>query len=101
MDDRIESLSDDVFKEQFADSPQLLAFWEAHFAGPENAVARHRLLEVSDSGSFSLRPWVDSLHTLQAWLDAGACGWALKERWNRGANSLDARGSEQLEKKFV
>ena len=70
MDDRIESLGDDVFKEQFADSPQLLAFWEAHFAGPENAVARHRLLEVSDSGSFSLRPWVESLHTLQAWLDA-------------------------------
>ena len=49
MDDRIESLGDDVFKEQFADSPPLLAFWEAHFAGAGTDVERHRLLEVSDS----------------------------------------------------
>lgn len=66
----IESLGIDVFKAQFAHSPQLLSFLEANFAGADNSVARQQLLEATDESDFSLRQWVESLRTVQAWLDA-------------------------------
>lgn len=60
----------DVFKEQFADSPQLLSFLEANFGGAEREESRRTLLESADSSEFSLRQWVESMRTLRAWLDA-------------------------------
>lgn len=73
----------DVFKEQFADSPQLLAFLEANFTGIENIEARHQLLQVlvaTDESDFSLRQWIESLRTLQAWLDARNLQMAMEEQ---------------------
>ena len=66
----IECIGADIFNEQFADSPQLVAFLEAHFAGIENTPARRQLLEAADESEFSLHQWVESLSTAQAWLDA-------------------------------
>lgn len=66
----IQSLGYPVFKDMFANSPQLVAFLEANFAGPENQAARSRLLEYADESDYSLRHWVESLHTIQSWLDA-------------------------------
>lgn len=66
----IESLGIEIFQEQFADSPKLLAYLEANFSGGENVALRGQLLEAADESSFSLRQWVESLRTLQSWLDA-------------------------------
>lgn len=66
----IESLGEKAFKQQFADSPKLLALLEANFSGAENAVARHQLLELTDESAFSLRQWIESFRTMRAWLDA-------------------------------
>ena len=56
-----ECIGADIFSEQFADSPQLVAFLEAHFAGIENTSARRQLLEAADVSEFSLHQWVESL----------------------------------------
>ncbi len=64
-----DSLGEEGFKKQFADSPQLLAFLEANFAGSVNAAALKTLLENADESAFSLRHWVEALRTLRAWLD--------------------------------
>ena len=48
----IESIGADIFSEQFEDSPQLVAFLEAHFAGIENTSARRQLLEAADESEF-------------------------------------------------
>lgn len=66
----METLGSDVFKQMFADSPRLVAFLDAEFSGPANDAARHRLLESVDESQFSLRDWVESLRTVQAWLDS-------------------------------
>jgi len=66
----IECIGADIFSEQFGDSPQLVAFLEAHFAGTENTPARRQLLEAADESEFSLHQWVESLSIAQAWLDA-------------------------------
>ena len=55
----IECIGADIFSEQFADSPQLVAFLEAHFAGIENTSARHQLLEAADENEFPLHQWVE------------------------------------------
>ncbi len=65
-----DSLGAEIFKKQFAASPQLLAFLEANFSGPENVEARQLLLSSTDESAFSLRHWVEALRTLRAWLDA-------------------------------
>lgn len=69
MREIIEVLGPELFQQQFADSPQLLAILEASFTGAENAVVRQQLLELSDESAFSLRDWVESMRTLRAWLD--------------------------------
>ncbi len=76
----IESLGAEAFNRQFADSPQLLTFLEANFAGGENMTARHQLLEATDESAFSLRQWVESLHTLQSWLDARSLEMPIDEQ---------------------
>ena len=76
----IESIGADIFSEQFGDSPQLVAFLEAHFAGIENAPAMRQLLEAADESEFSLHQWVESLSIAQAWLDARGLELAIGEQ---------------------
>ena len=69
MLDIIECIGADIFNEQFADSPQLVAFLESHFDGIENTLARRQLLEAVDESEFSLHQWVESLSIVKTWLD--------------------------------
>lgn len=66
----IDKVGFDAFHNQFADSPQLLAFLEANFSGHHNHSARLQLLESTDESHFSLRDWVEALRVMRAWLDA-------------------------------
>lgn len=80
MDEIIERLGIDIFNEQFADSPKLVALLEANFAGVENAEVWHQLLEATDESEFSLHQWVDSLSIVIAWLDSRGLELAMKEQ---------------------
>lgn len=80
MDEFIESLGAEVYKQQFADSPQLLLFLEANLCGVENAAARDQLLQAADESSFSLRQWVDSLRSVQAWLGGHSLEMSLEDQ---------------------
>ncbi len=80
MDEIIERLGIDIFNEQFADSPKLVALLEAYFAGVENAEVWHQLLEATDESEFSLHQWVDSLSIVIAWLDSRGLELAMKEQ---------------------
>ena len=80
MDEIIELLGIDIFNEQFADSPKLVALLEANFAGVENAEIWHQLLEATDESEFSLHQWVDSLSIVIAWLDSRGLELAMKEQ---------------------
>lgn len=80
MVDVIESPGTEKFQEQFADSPKLLAYLEANFSGGDNAALRARLLEAADESAFSLRQWVESLRTLQSWLDARGLDMPVAEQ---------------------
>ena len=80
MDEIIERLGIDIFTEQFADSPKLVALLEAYFAGVENAEVWRQLLEATDESEFSLHQWVDSLSILIAWLDSRGLELAMKEQ---------------------
>ena len=80
MDEIIELLGIDIFNEQFADSPKLVALLEAYFAGVENAEVWHQLLEATDESEFSLHQWVDSLSIVIAWLDSRGLELAMKEQ---------------------
>jgi len=80
MDEIVERLGIDIFNEQFADSPKLVALLEAYFVGAENAEARHQLLEATDESEFSLHQWVDSLSIVIAWLDSRGLELAMKEQ---------------------
>ena len=80
MDEIIERLGIDIFNEQFADSPKLVALLEAYFAGVENAEVWHHLLEATDESEFSLHQWVDSLSIVIAWLDSRGLELAMKEQ---------------------
>jgi hypothetical protein len=58
----------DLFREQFADSPDTVAFLEANFCdAPAGLIAA--LLEGADESDFSLREWVEALRVLSHWLD--------------------------------
>ena len=74
----IERLGIDIFNEQFADSPKLVAVLETYFAGAENIEARRQLFEATDESEFSLHQWVDSLSVLIAWLDAHGLEMAME-----------------------
>ncbi|MBL6918938.1 MAG: hypothetical protein ISR41_00355 [Puniceicoccaceae bacterium] len=80
MDEIVERLGIDIFNEQFADSPKLVALLEAYFVGAENAEVRHQLLEATDESEFSLHQWVDSLSIVIAWLDSRGLELAMKEQ---------------------
>ncbi|MDQ8194715.1 hypothetical protein QEH59_09775 [Coraliomargarita sp. SDUM461004] len=75
----IDSLGAEVFKQQFADSPQLLAFLEANFTGAERAAVRQQLFNSTDESAYSLRQWVESLRTVRAWLDARGLEMSLED----------------------
>ena len=76
----IECIGADIFNEQFADSPQLVAFLEAHFDGSENTLARRQLLEAADESEFSLHQWVESLSIVKTWLDVRGLALAMGEQ---------------------
>jgi len=65
----INTLGRETFHKMFADSPQLIALLDAKFGGSENEASRDRLLELVDESDYSLRHWVESVRTVQAWLD--------------------------------
>ena len=75
-----ECIGADIFNEQFADSPQLVAFLEAHFAGIENTSVRRQLLEATDVSEFSLHQWVESLSIVKTWLDVRGLVLAMGEQ---------------------
>ena len=76
----IECIGSEVFNEQFADSPQLVAFLEAHFDGIENTLVRRQLLEAADGSEFSLHQWVESLFIVKTWLDIRGLVLAMGEQ---------------------
>ena len=76
----IECIGADIFSEQFADSPQLVAFLEAHFAGIENTSARRQLLKAADESEFSFHQWVSRSVSQKAWLDARGLELAMGEQ---------------------
>jgi hypothetical protein len=53
--------------EEFADSPSLLAYLDAHFKGAEDL--QRALLEEVDESDFSLRDWMEALLVLNQWLE--------------------------------
>ena len=80
MLDIIECIGADIFNEQFADSPQLVAFLESHFDGIENTLARRQLLEAVDESEFSLHQWVESLSIVKTWLDVRGLVLAMEDQ---------------------
>ena len=80
MDDIVKRLGTDIFNDKFADTPQLVVFLAAYFAGVENTEARHQLLEATDESEFSLHQWVDSLSIVTAWLDSRGLELAMQEQ---------------------
>jgi hypothetical protein len=52
---------------QFADSPSVLSYLEAHFQGEDHL--QHALLEQADESAFSLHQWVEGLIVLSQWLE--------------------------------
>ena len=80
MLDIIECIGADIFNEQFADSPQLVAFLESHFDGIENTLARRQLLEAVDESEFSLHQWVESLSIVKTWLDVRGLALAMGDQ---------------------
>ncbi|MGZ0654230.1 hypothetical protein ACWPKO_00190 [Coraliomargarita sp. W4R53] len=89
----INSLGVDVFKAQFGDSPQLLSFLEANFAGAENAERRQQLLDSTDESLFSLRQWVESLRTVRAWLEARGLEMSIEDELGYVCCAGDAAGA--------
>mgnify|MGYP001075583129 CR=1 FL=1 len=55
------------FWAQFADSPGVLSYLEAHFKGVD--ALQHALLEEADESAFSLHQWVEALIVLSQWLE--------------------------------
>jgi hypothetical protein len=80
MVDVIEILGTDIFRREFADSPKLLAYLEANFSGDSQMSIRAQLLEAADESDFSLRQWVESLRTIQCWLDARGLAMPLEDQ---------------------
>ena len=93
MSEIIECFGADVFNEQFADSPQLVAFLKAHFAGIENTLARRQLLEAADESVFLLHQWVESLSIVQAWLDVRGLQLAMREKIGYVCCACEVAGS--------
>ncbi len=52
---------------QFADSPSVLAYLQAHFKD-EDAM-QHALLDAADESDFSLHQWVEALIVSSQWLE--------------------------------
>ena len=93
MDEIIERLGIDIFTEQFAYSPKLVALLEAYFAGVENAEVWRQLLEATDESEFSLHQWVDSLSIVIAWLDSRGLELAMKEQISYVCCAAEAAGA--------
>ena len=89
----IECIGADIFNEQFADSPQLVVFLEAHFNGIENNSVRRQLLEAVDVSEFSLQQWVESLSIAQSWLDARGLELAMGEQIGYVCCAVEAAGA--------
>jgi hypothetical protein len=53
--------------EQFANSPSVLAYLDAHFEGADDLL--RALLEEVDESDFSLHDWMEALLVLNQWLE--------------------------------
>ena len=93
MLDIIECIGADIFNEQFADSPHLVAFLESHFDGIENTLARRQLLEAADESEFSLHQWVESLSIVKTWLDVRGLVLAMGDQIGYVCCAGDAAGA--------
>ncbi len=69
MVDFVTAIGPELFREQFAGSPAMIAFLDAIFRDADPSV-HSTLLECADESDFSLRQWVEALRTLGHWLDA-------------------------------
>jgi hypothetical protein len=76
----IEQSEIEIFSQQCGDSPQLLAFIEAHFTDEAGAHSRALLFEFADESPFSLRQWVESLRNLEAWLDVRRLEMSIEDQ---------------------
>lgn len=65
------------FWAQFADSPCLLAYLEAHFEGVD--ALQRVLLEEADNSDFSLHQWVESLVVLSQWLEVHGFSLSIED----------------------
>ena len=89
----IECIGAEIFNEQFADSPHLVVFLEAHFTGIENNSVRRQLLEAADLSEFSLQQWVESLSVVHSWLDARGLELAMAEQIGYVCCACEAAGA--------
>ena len=62
---------------QFADSPGMLAYLEAHFKGVD--ALQHALLEEADGSAFSLYQWVEALIVLSQWLEVHGLSLSIED----------------------
>lgn len=62
---------------QFADSPCVLSYLEAHFKD-EDAL-QHALLEEADDSHFSLHQWVEALIVLSQWLEVHCLALSIED----------------------
>ena len=93
MVERFDRPGAEGFRRQFTDSPQLLAFLEANFAGSRNAATLKVLLRNADESAFSLRHWVEALRTLRAWLDARGLDMSPEDEIGYVCCAVEASGA--------
>jgi len=88
----VKEIGIEKFREQFADSPSVLAWLEATFADA-NAALLKALLEEVDESHYSLRQWVDALVVLGHWLDAHGFTAELQDQIGYASCACDAAGA--------
>jgi hypothetical protein len=62
---------------QFADSPSVLAYLEAHFKNEDTL--QRALLDEADESHFSLHQWVEALVVLSQWLEVHGLHISLED----------------------
>jgi len=70
----------EAFREQFADSPSVLAWLEANFAQGANQELILPLLGDVDESAYSLREWIDAFLVMAEWLDKNGLTASLEDQ---------------------
>ena len=76
---------------QFADSPCVLPYLEAHFKGAD--ALQHALLEEADDSAFSLHQWVEALIVLSQWLEVHGFDLSIEDHIGYVSCATVAAGS--------